>query len=104
MIAGWIANVIWIVDITQRPAIRDRTSRSAMSLDSPVNRSARSSLRPIVLPSMIPDTDSDSPTSAERSASRRCCSVVIMRRTLPTRRVSHTNSGTKMSEINASAS
>ena len=27
---------------------------------------------------MIPDTDSDSATSAERSASRRCCSVVIL--------------------------
>ena len=30
MIAGWIANVIWIVDITQRPAIRERTSRLAI--------------------------------------------------------------------------
>ena len=101
MIAGWTANVIWIVDITQRPAIRERTSRSAMSSDSPVKRSARSWPRPIVLPSMIPDTDSDSATSADMSASRRCCSVVILRRTLPTRRVSHTNSGTNTSEIAA---
>ena len=49
-----------------------------MSLDSLVKRSARSSPRPIVLPSMIPDTDSDSATSADMSASRRCCSVVIL--------------------------
>ena len=51
---------------------------------------------------MIPDTDSDSATSADRSARRLCCSVVILRRTLPTRRVSHTNSGTNTSEITAS--
>ncbi len=51
---------------------------------------------------MIPDTDSDSATSALRSARRRCCSVVILRRTFPTRRVSQTNSGTKISEITAS--
>ncbi len=72
-----------------------------MPWDSPVKRSARSSPRPIVLPSMIPDTDSDSATSADRSARRRCCSVVILRRILPTRRVSHTNSGTNTSEITA---
>ena len=58
-----------------------------MSWDSPVKRSARSSPRPIVLPSMIPETDSDSATSALMSASRRCCSVVIRRRILPTLRV-----------------
>ena len=65
-----------------------------MPFDSPVKRSARSSPRPIVLPSMIPDTDSDSATSAHMSASRLCCSVVIWRRTLPTRRVIHTDGGT----------
>ena len=75
---------------------------SAISCDSPVKRSARSRPRPIVLPSMIPDTDSDSDTSADRSASRRWRSVVILRRTCPTRRVSHTNGGTKTSEIAAS--
>jgi hypothetical protein len=71
MSAGWIANVIWIVDIAQRPAIRERTSISAISRDSSVKRLARSCPRPIVLPSMIPDTESDSLTSAERSARRR---------------------------------
>ena len=65
MSAGWTANVNWIVAIIQRPAIRERTSRSAMSLDSPVKRPARSAPRPIVLPSMIPETDSDSATSAD---------------------------------------
>ena len=88
MIAGCAANVNWIVAISQRPAIRDRTSRSAMSSDSRVKRSARSSPRPIVLPSRIPDTDSDSATSADMSASWRCCWVVIRRRTRPTRLVS----------------
>ena len=61
-----------IVDISQRPAIREWTSRPASSSDSPVKRAARSSLRPIVLPSIIPETDSDSATSEEMSASRRC--------------------------------
>ena len=51
---------------------------------------------------MIPDTDSDSATSADMSASRRCCSVVIRRRILPTRRVIHTDGGTNTSEIIAS--
>ena len=102
MIAGWAANANWIVAIIHRPAIRERTSRSAMSLDSPVKRWARSSPRPIVLPSMIPETDSDSATSALMSARRRCCSVVMRRRIWPTRRVIHTDGGTNTSEINAS--
>ena len=51
---------------------------------------------------MIPETESDSDTSAERSASRRWRSVVILRRTWPTRRVSHTNGGTNTSENAAS--
>ena len=91
----------WIVAIIQRPAIRERTSRLAIPFDSSVNRPARSSPRPIVLPSMIPDTDSDSATSALRSASWRCCSEVIRRRILPTRRVIHTDGGTKIRDSNA---
>ncbi len=51
---------------------------------------------------MIPDTDSDSATSADISARRRCCSVVILRRILPTRRVRYTNNGTNTSESAAS--
>src|SRR5579859_3441943 len=99
--AGWMANTIWIVDITHRPAMRERTSMSAIWRDSSVNRVARSRPRPIVLPSMIPDTDSDSDTRAERSASRRWRSVVIRRRTAPTRRVRYTNGGTKKSDAAA---
>jgi len=102
MIAGWTANVNWIVAIIQRPAMRERTSRSAMSFDSVVNRLARSAPRPIVLPSMIPDTDSDSATSADISASWRCCSLVIRRRIWPTRRVMYTDGGTNTSEMIAS--
>ena len=61
-----------IVDISQRPVIRERTSRSASRSDSELKRVARSSLRPIVLPSSIPDTDSDSLTSDEMSARLPC--------------------------------
>ena len=57
-----------IVDMSHRPVIRERTSRSARRSDSELKRDARSSLRPIVLPSSIPDTDSDSLTSEEMSA------------------------------------
>jgi hypothetical protein len=55
-----IAKVIWIEAIIQRPVIRLLTSRSASRFDSPENRSARSSVRPIVFPRRIPDTESDS--------------------------------------------
>ena len=64
-----IANVIWIEAIIQRPVIRLRTSRSASRLDSPANRSARSSVRPIVFPRRIPETESDSCTIEDTSAS-----------------------------------
>ena len=84
-----------IVDISQRPAMRECTSRSASWSDSRVKRSARSSPRPIVLPSIIPETESDSATSAEMSARRPCRRDVIARRSRPTRRVSQTNSGTQ---------
>ena len=63
------ANVIWIAAIIHRPVIRLRTSRSARRLDSAENRPARSAERPIVLPSRIPETDSDSCTIEETSAS-----------------------------------
>ena len=88
------ANVVWIDAIIQRPAIRWRTSRSASRRDSPSKRSASSSERPIVFPSSTPDTDSDSWTRLEMSASVSCVDVAIFRRSLPTRRVSSTNTGT----------
>ena len=67
--AGMIAKVIWIEAIIQRPVIRLLTSRSASRFDSPENRSARSSVRPIVFPRRIPETESDSWTIEETSAS-----------------------------------
>ena len=66
--AGMTANEVWIEAITQRPAIRERTSRSASRPLSRSKRSASSSPRPIVLPSRIPETDSDSCTKEEMSA------------------------------------
>ena len=87
------ANVVWIIAIIQRPAIRWRTSRSASSRDSESKRSASSPVRPIVLPSRIPETDSDSWTRLEMSASVSCVDVAILRRSLPTRLVRSTNTG-----------
>ena len=90
------ANVIWIAAIIQRPVIRLRTSRSARRRDSVENRSARSSERPIVLPSRIPETESDSCTIDETSASDTCRSAVTFLRWSPTRFVSQTKSGSRI--------
>ncbi len=54
-------------------------------------------MRPIVLPSRIPETESDSCTIAETSASDACRSAVTFLRCAPTRFVSHTNSGSRAS-------
>ena len=97
-----IANVIWMADITQRPVIRLRTSRSASRPDSCSKRAARSSPRPIVLPSRIPDTDRDSCTIEETSASDACRAAVTLRRWSPTRLVRKTNSGSSASANAAS--
>ena len=87
------ANVVWIDDMTQRPAMRWRSSSSARRADSPRKRSVSTSLWPIVLPSITPETESDSSTSVEMSASEPCLTRVISRRCAPTRRVSSTNTG-----------
>ena len=87
------ANEVWIAAIIQRPAIRERTSRSARFSDSRSKRSASSAPRPIVLPSRMPLTDSDSCTSEEMSAIAPCLTVVILRRWAPTRRASSTKNG-----------
>ena len=52
----------------------------------------------MVLPSRIPDTDSDSSTSVDMSARRPCVTDWMRRRSLPTRRVSHTKNGSRISE------
>ena len=96
------ANDVWIAAIIQRPAIRERTSRSARFSDSRSKREASSGERPIVLPSRIPLTDSDSCTSEEMSAIAPCLTVVILRRCAPTRRDSSTKNGSSASENSAS--
>ena len=95
------ANDVWIEAIIQRPAIRERTSRSARLADSRSKRSASSVLRPIVLPSRIPETDSDSCTSEEMSAIAPCLVAVIARRRSPTRRAISTKIGVRPSENSA---
>ncbi len=93
-----IAKLICTEAIRQRPAIRARTSRSASSLDSEEKRSTSSCERPIVLPSRMPETDSDSSTSVDMSARRLWRTDWMRRRSLPTRRVSHTKNGSRISE------
>ena len=96
------ANAICTDAIRQRPAIRERTSRSASSPDSCSKRWASSAERPIVLPSRIPETERDSSTSADMSAIWVWRTLVIRRRSLPTRRVSQTKKGRRPSEKTAS--
>ena len=93
-----IAKLIWTVAIRQRPAIRACTSRSASSPDSSLKRRTSSGARPIVLPSRMPETDSDSSTSVDMSARRPWRTDWIRRRSFPTRRVSHTKNGSSTSE------
>ena len=97
-----IAKVIWIDDMTQRPAMRCCTSSPARRRDSPSNRSASSLLRPIVFPSRIPETESDSWTRLEMSASDSCVDFAISRRWRPTRRVRRTKTGTSANAKSAS--
>ena len=97
-----IAKLICTEAIRQRPAMRARTSRSASSLDSEEKRPTSSWERPIVLPSRIPDTDSDSSTSVDMSASRPWRTDWMRRRSLPTRRVSHTKNGSRTNEKSVS--
>ena len=91
------ANEVWIDAIIQRPAMRLRTSRSARRSDSVSKRPASSSERPIVLPSRIPETESDSCTRLEMSAIDSCRTFAILRRWSPTRFVIQTNSGSSAS-------
>ena len=88
-----IEKAICTLAMRQRPAMRLRTSRSARSADSRVKRSASSGARPIVLPSRIPLTLSDSSTSELMSARRPWRSAVMRLRSRPTRRVSQMKNG-----------
>ena len=93
-----IAKLIWIDAIIQRPAMRWRTSSSASRPDSPSNRSASSGDRPIVLPSRMPETESDSCTRLDMSAMVSWRVEAMRLRSLPTRCVSQTKSGRRPSE------
>jgi hypothetical protein len=96
------AMTIWIVDCRHRPAILDRISRSTSSRDSPAKSSISAGARPMVRPSRIPLTDSDSSTIADIPASLRCRAAVIRRRSSPTRRLIHTKHGNITSDTAAS--
>ena len=96
------ANVIWIDCIIQRPVMRLRTSSPARRFDSPSKRPASSDERPIVLPSRMPDTESDSWTRDEMSAIDSWRTAATRRRASPTRRVIQTNSGIRASATSAS--
>ncbi len=96
------AKVVWIAAIIQRPVIRLRTSSADSRSDSLSNRCARSSVRPIVFPSRIPETESDSWTIEDTSARDACRSAVTFFRCAPTRFVSQTKSGSSASENTAS--
>ena len=98
-----IAKLVWIEAITQRPAIRWRTSRSASRSDSDSKRSASSFPRPIVLPRRIPETERDSCTRLEISASVSCVVLAMRRRSFPTRRVSSAKSGISAKANSASS-
>ena len=97
------AKLVWIEAITQRPAIRWRTSRSARRSDSPSKRSASSSPRPIVFPSRMPLTEATPGRGLlEMSASDSCVDFAIRRRSFPTRRVSTANNGISANAKSAS--
>src|ERR1700721_1018185 len=93
MTAGMADMTIWIVDWRQRPAMFELTSRSESLFDSPENESASEAERPMVWPSRMPLTDSDSWTMEESTASWRWRSRVMRRRSVPTRRLTQTNTG-----------
>ena len=97
------AKVAWIEAIAQRPAIRWRSSRSARRDDSVPKRSVSSPVRPIVFASSTPDTDSDSSTSAEMSASELWVVAARARRRRPIRRVISTNTGSSAKAAAASS-
>ena len=98
MTAGMADMTIWIVDCRQRPAMLELTSRSESLPDSAENESASEAERPMVWPSRMPLTDSDSCTIEEITASWRCLALVMTRRSLPTRRLTQTNAGSMSSE------
>ena len=88
-----IEKVAWIEAIIQRPAMRWRSSSSARRRLSWLNLSVSSPPLPMVLPSRTPETESDSSTREEMSASEPCFVDAISRRTRPILRVIRTKIG-----------
>ncbi len=82
----------------QRLTMFDRTSRSTRPSDSSAKERVSESDRPIVRPSRMPLTDSDSVTVAAISAIWRWRWVAIFLRSLPTRRLIHTKTGSSSRE------
>src|ERR1700683_568516 len=87
MIAGMAAKMTLSEAIRQRPASWERSSRSISRAEDAVNRWTRDGLAPIVLASWTPLIDSPSSIVTLRSASSRCCWVVMARRMMATLRV-----------------
>ena len=80
----------------------ERTSRSTSRRDSSAKSRVSDSARPMVRPSRMPLTDSDSVTSADMAAICFCRCVVIFLRSRPTRRLIHTKHGRSSSETSVS--
>ena len=80
----------------------ERTSRSTRRSDSSAKARVSESARPIVRPSRMPLTDSDSVTVAAIAAICFWRWVVIFLRSLPTRRLIQTNTGSSSSETTVS--
>jgi hypothetical protein len=91
-----------MVDIRQRPAMLERTSRSARLSDCSVKSRDSEPARPMVRPSRMPLTDSDSWTAEDMTANCFWRCAVILLRSVPTRRLIHTNSGSSSSETTVS--
>lgn len=98
MTAGMAAMTMVMTAIRQRPAMFDRTSRSTSRSDSSAKSAVRESERPIVRPSRMPLTDRDSVTVAAIAAICFWRRVVIFLRSLPTRRLIQTKTGSSASD------
>src|SRR5580658_3799490 len=102
MTAGIAAKMMLSEAIRQRPASWERSSRSIRRAEDSVNRRTRAGPVPIVLASWTPLIDSPSSMATLRSASSRCCSVVMARRILATLRVKMMAGGMTTSEMSDS--
>jgi hypothetical protein len=100
--AGMAAMIMPMVDMRQRPAMLARTSRPTSCSDSAAKVRVSASARPMVRPSRMPLTDSDSVTMAAIAAICFCRCVVIRFRSRPTRRAIQTKHGSSASDTRVS--